>query len=272
MKEYEISRNPSFKQELLSLGSYKELFLALSWRNIKVHFQVLPLGITWAILNPIILSFIYYLIFSGNLEGADKSYFLFVFSGVILWNFFAGALSLGVMSFIQDDDLVKKQYFPRFILPNTVLASKAIDLILSLFVLIGIMMIQGAEINLIRFFVFSTVSVLMLFLVTSGIMMPISALAVRFRNIPSFLPFMIHVVFFTSSAMYEPSLLIDNEILSWVFKINPVTGICNVFRMGIMESSFDLLNVLLYLFWSVLIFLAGLALFWFNNRKIPDYL
>lgn len=272
MESYEINRTPNLKREFLSLNKYKSLFRALSWRMVLLQYQVLSVGVAWALLQPLVTTSIFFVAFKGAIGENSSDYFLYVLSGIILWQFFAGGFSLGATIFLQNADMVKKVYFPRFILPNTAIASKLIDLALSMVLMVFLTAYLSEETNWLGFIFFSLLAVCMAILVTSGFAMVFSVLTVQYRGIQSFLPFGIHILFITSSAMYQPSKLIEYELINWLFQFNPLSGVFYVFRLGIFNDSPDLNLVLLYVLWSVAIFLMGFWGFWLGNRKLPDYL
>lgn len=215
---------------------------------------------------------IFFVAFQGAIGGGDNSYFLFVYSGIILWQFFAGSLSLGAVSFLQNAEMVKKIYFPRFILPNSVIPAKLLDLTVALIVMVPVVLYINPEVNWFRLLFFGLLSIVMAIVISSGCAMVISSFMVKYRGIQSFLPFGIHILFLTSSAMYDPNVFIEYDLVNTLFQFNPMSGVFYVFRIGVLNDPLNPKLLMGYLLWSCIIFIVGFSVFWIRNRKIPDYL
>lgn len=270
--EYTITKKPDILRELRVLPQYKELFMALAWRVIKLHYKNKWIGISWTTIHPLLVTGMFFIVFDSKMGGDFSNYFLFIFSGLMLWDVFAGSLTISSNSFVENGYMIKKIYFPRFILPLTYIAAKLVDFCIALIVLLILMTISISIENWFAFFGFTLLALFNTVLVTSGICLAFSTLMVQFRNLQSLLPFVIHVLFFSSSVMYDPKLLINIEWINRLFQLNPMTGTLYMFRLGIFNNNaqWDLLSF--YILWSVFIFLAGFAVFMFKNKTIPDNL
>src|SRR5688572_21779023 len=111
-----IERKPGWHfLDLKELWRYRELLYFLVWRDIKVRYKQTVLGAAWAILQPL-ATMVAFTMFLGRVAGsadAEVPYPLFVFTGLLTWTFFSGAVSAASTSVIGNERLVTKVYFPR---------------------------------------------------------------------------------------------------------------------------------------------------------------
>jgi lipopolysaccharide transport system permease protein len=272
MKGYIVSNKLNLWNELWSLSHYKEVFTALVWRNIRLQYNSPILGLFWGIFSPLLMSTIFYVAL-GNRIGVDFSnYFIFVYSGFIFWNVFTASLGQASMSLIQNNELVKRIYFPRLLLPLSFLAAKAFDFIIAFVILSLMLAISELDINWIKYASFTTISFICLTLVSSGFCLIFSVLSVRFRGLQVVYPFIIQVIFFTSSVIYDSNLTIDQTWLKTLFAFNPITGILTIFRTGVFNQPPFWELIALYFTYSLLIFVAGFIFFKLEDKKIIDLL
>ena len=126
---------------LLDVWQYRELLFFLSWRDIKVRYKQTALGVAWVVLQPLITTVVFTLLFGGllNVPSGEVPYPIFVFAGLVPWNFFAGALIRSSTSLIGSANLITKVYFPRLIVPASAVLSGLVDLDVSFVVLLVLM-------------------------------------------------------------------------------------------------------------------------------------
>jgi lipopolysaccharide transport system permease protein len=105
--------------ELQEIWHFRDLLVLLMMRDVKLRYKQTALGIVWVILQPLIASLIFAVIFGrfANLPSNGIPYLLFVFAGMLPWNLFAGALQRAGNSLVGDSKLISKVYFPRMVIP-----------------------------------------------------------------------------------------------------------------------------------------------------------
>ena len=105
--------------DLKDLWIYRELLYFLTWRDVKVRYKQTAIGVVWAILQPVLTTAIFTVIFSSfaRFESLDVPYPLFALSGLMLWLFVNNSISLASNSLVGNANLVTKVYFPRLIVP-----------------------------------------------------------------------------------------------------------------------------------------------------------
>src|SRR5205085_12617450 len=132
---------------LADLWRYRELMLFLTWRDIKVRYQQTVLVVAWAALQPL-LAMLIFTIFFGRLAKMPSDgipYALFAYCGLLPWQLFAYALTQSSNSLIDSQQLVKKVYFPRMIIPIAAVLSGLLDFVVSLVLLAAMMLYYGVR-------------------------------------------------------------------------------------------------------------------------------
>ncbi|HEX5577949.1 MAG TPA: hypothetical protein VFX40_06195, partial [Gemmatimonadaceae bacterium] len=122
---------------LRELWKYRDLLFILAGRDIKLRYKQTGLGVTWVILQPVVAALIFAVMFGrfAKLPSDGHPYLVFVFTGVVVWNYFAAVLQRAGNSLITDARLITKVYFPRLAIPLASTFSAAVDLLVSLSVL-----------------------------------------------------------------------------------------------------------------------------------------
>ena len=223
--------------DLAEIWKYRELLYFLTLRDIKIRYKQTLIGITWVVLQPVLTTVIFTVIFSTFARFDTKSvpYPLFALSGLSLWLFVHTSISLASTSFVNNTSLITKVYFPRLIVPVAAALATLFDLLFSIAILIILMFYFGVtpttQLAAAPLFVFLTLVLAVAF----GTLF--SALNVRFRDVKFALPFMLQVWMIASPIFYPASLLTEKWRL--VFALNPLTGILEGFRSALFGLPFD---------------------------------
>lgn len=222
---------------LSEIRQYHELLYFLVWRDVKLRYKQTLLGVAWAILQPLLASVIFTIVF-GKLVGVPTDgtpYFLFAFTGFLFWTFFSNSVTTSGNSLVASSHLITKVYFPRLIIPVAAVFSGLVDFVFA-FILLVILMFWygvGVSINLILFVPFC----LMLVIFTSSLGILSAALNVKYRDIRFALPFLIQIWLFVSPVIYPASLIPEK----WRFlaAFNPLLGIFEGLRAALFNLAFD---------------------------------
>ena len=137
-------------RDLGELWNYRELLYFFTWRDLKVRYKQTTIGILWAILQPLITMIVFSLFF-GRLAGIPSDsvpYPIFVYVGLLFWQFFSGALSDTSNVLVANQSIVTKVYFPRLILPLSSVITKFVDFVIASIILLGLMIYYGYIPNL----------------------------------------------------------------------------------------------------------------------------
>jgi lipopolysaccharide transport system permease protein len=223
--------------DLAEIWKYRELLYFLTLRDIKIRYKQTLIGVAWVVLQPVLTTAIFTVIFStfARFDTKNVPYPLFALSGLGLWLFVQTSISLASNSFVNNTSLITKVYFPRLIVPLASAFATLFDLLFSLAILVILMVYFGVlpttQIFAAPVFVFLTLVLAVAF----GTLF--SALNVRFRDVKFALPFMLQVWMIASPIFYPASLLSEKWRL--VFAVNPLTGILEGFRSALFGLPFD---------------------------------
>ena len=223
--------------DLAEIWKYRELLYFLTLRDIKIRYKQTAIGIAWAILQPVLTTAIFTVIFStfARFDTGNIPYPLFALSGLIIWLYVHTSVSLASNSFVNNTSLVTKVYFPRLIVPFAAALATLFDLLFGFAILIILMIYFGVApalpILAAPVFIFLALVLAMAF----GTLF--SALNVRFRDVKFALPFMLQVWMIASPIFYPANLLSEKWRL--VFALNPLTGILDGFRSALFGAPFD---------------------------------
>jgi lipopolysaccharide transport system permease protein len=215
---------PDFRE----LWAYRELLYFLVLRDIKVRYRQTVLGAIWAVIQPLALAAAFWLVFS-KIAGVDTSgvpYPVFAYTTLVPWTLFSQSLLHGSASLVGGASLISKIYFPRIIVPLASAASFLLDFLIGMVILAGAMAVYG---------VVPTVTILLLplfsimaFVCGFAIVLWLSALNVKYRDIRYAVPFLLQLLLFASPLGYSARDV--TGLARWAFAVNPVTGIAEGFR------------------------------------------
>ncbi|HYP02595.1 MAG TPA: ABC transporter permease [Pyrinomonadaceae bacterium] len=246
------------------LWAYRELLYFLTWRDIKVRYKQTALGAAWAIIQPLATMFIFTLVFN-RLAGLDTGripYPLFAYTGLLLWTFFANAVTNSTNSLINNTNLITKVYFPRAFIPAAAVGAGLVDFGIGAGILVGLVAYYGIApgwgVMLLPLFLLLAV------LLALAFGMLISALTVKYRDLRHALPFVIQFWMFASPVIYPSSQVPGGWRI--LIMLNPLTGIIEGFRAALVGGTLDRAAVLL----SVVVTLALLAVSFYLFRRIEE--
>lgn len=230
----------------LNLGEiwdYRELLYFLTLRDLKVRYKQTLMGIAWVWIQPLLTMIILTLVFSRfvRMDTGGIPYPLFALSGLLLWLFFANAVTNSTLSLINNANLITKVYFPRMFIPAASVAAGLVDLAIASLLLIALTIYYGVNLTwnalALPFFV------VLMALLALAVGLFSSALTVKYRDLRHALPFVIQLWMFASPVIY-PAAIVPTEWRLLVL-LNPVAGILEGFRAALLGGSFDRLHIVL---------------------------
>ena len=249
------------------LWHYRELLFRLAWRDVAVRYKQTSIGILWAILQPFVTMVVFTLVFGkfADFPTLGVPYQLFVLSALVLWTYFASSLSGASSSLVSNKPLVTKVYFPRVLLPLAGVVVPLVDFMFASIVLVGCMawfhVWPGPALVLAPLFI------LMALLTALGVALFLSAVNVRYRDVPYAVPFLIQIGLYVSGVVYTITAL--PERWQWVLAFNPMTAAISGFQWGVIDTPApDLAKTLVSVASMFVIFVAGL---WFFRRSEPRF-
>jgi lipopolysaccharide transport system permease protein len=254
--------------DLRELSHYRELLYFLAWRDVKVYYRQAVLGVTWVLLQPLLLMAIF-TIFYGRLLHFDTggvSYPLFAYAGLVLWTFFANAVTSSGNSLVGNVNLITKVYFPRMIVPAAAVLAGLVQLAISSVLLVGMMIFYGVRPT--PSLIALPLVVLMMIVFTIAVGLWAAALTVRYRDIRLLLPFVVQVWLLASSVILPSSAV--PERWRWLARVNPVSACIEAFRASLFGQPFDRPALLAAFLVTVTVFAGGVIVFRKMERSFAD--
>lgn len=229
MQETIITSQKSWRELFTELWDYKEIFLFLGWRDILVHYKQTVIGIAWVILRPLLTVVIFTIIFSriAGIASSVAPYPLLVFSAMLVWQFFVDMLTYASMSFIANQALVSKVYFPRIMLPTSRIICSSLDFVVAFFFYLALSIVRYGCVPPLQFFLLP-IFFLWMVVVSSSVSLLLASLIVRYRDFKHVLPFITQLGLYCTPIGFSLSMVPHSMMV--FLGINPLVGVINGFR------------------------------------------
>lgn len=213
---------------------YRELLYFFTWRDLKVRYKQTAIGIAWAIFQPFMAMVVFSVFFGGlaKIPSDGVPYPIFVYTGLLFWQFFSSALSETSGSMVGNRAIITKVYFPRLILPISAIFTSLVDFCVASLVLLGLMLYYGYTPHLTGLLVFPLL-LIFTFLAALGGGLFLAAINVKYRDVRYVLPYFIQMMLFVTPVIYPSSLA---GKYSWILAINPLTGIIKAARAAVLGT------------------------------------
>ena len=254
---------------LRELWTYRDLLMILAGRDVKLRYKQTGLGVTWVVLQPLVAALIFSVMFGrfAKLPSDGHPYLVFVFSGVVVWNYFAAVLQRAGNSLITDQRLITKVYFPRLAIPLASTFSALIDLLVALAVLGVFMAIYQIaptwKLAALPFFIALTA------LTATGVSLWLSALNVKYRDFAHATPFLLQVWMFASPVAYAATIVPEKYRL--LYSLNPAGAFIEGARWSVLgNSSITGAMVAITTIVGIAVFLGGAFFFRRTERGFAD--
>jgi len=235
------SEGAGVQLNLGELWHFRELLYFLTLRDIKVRYKQTLMGMAWVIVQPLTTVLIFTLVFSRfvHLDAGSLPYPLFALSGLLLWLFFANAVTNSTNSLVSNANLITKVYFPRMFIPAASVGAGLVDLGVAFLLLVVLCFYYGVALTL--NILLLPLFVVMIALLALGVGLLSAAVTVKYRDLRHALPFIIQLWMFASPVIYPASIV--PERWKWLVIIHPVAGIIEGFRASLTARPFDWFHI-----------------------------
>lgn len=259
----------------------------LVWKDLRARYRNTIMGFVWAVLQPLmlmlILTFVFSVIFPGKVEGVDGGsphpFHVNLLCGLIFWQFFATSLSRSTNSLLDNNDLVKKVYFPRELVPVASIGNAVVNLAIGFVVLIVIHLLSGGSLGL--GIVWLSVIFAIQFTLTVGLGLLCSSLNVYYRDVAYSVDVVLTLGFYATPLFYPLAFVRDwaagvetyGQPLLTLYMLNPMVGLVEAYRQSILDGAMPDLALLAWpAVCAVAFFIAGTIVFRRNAPVLADYL
>lgn len=234
---YEIKPpNGLIRLNLKEIWQYKDLLYILIWRNVKARYKQTAIGVSWVIFQPLV-SMLIFTVFFGKLAKVPSDnvpYPVFVYTGLIFWNYFATALAGASNSLVEGQGIIKKIYFPRLIMPLASTITPLVDFILVFIILFGLMAFYHYAPGIFGILLMP-VLILITFSFATGLGLILASLNVKYRDVGQAMPFFVQVLFFVTPVIYPVSII--PEKFQWLIYLNPMAGVATLARASLLRAN-----------------------------------
>lgn len=231
-----LDRTVGIARKLAELWAYRELIRNMVARDLKARYKNSILGYFWSLLNPLMTMLIFWLVFSVLLRNDIPMFPIFLLVGLLPWNFAVTAVSGGMRAIIDNANLVKKVYFPREILPITVVLANLVNYLLALPVMFLVMAgIQFTVLHELRFswsFAFLPVILMIQIIFLFGVTLFLSTIAIFFRDTTHIIDIFIQLWIFLTPVFYSLEVVTQGNVIAAkaVRWLNPMASLVDFYR------------------------------------------
>lgn len=232
----------------------------LSARDLRVRYATSALGYLWSILDPLVMSIIYWFVFTQIFQRGDigeQPYIVFLISGLLPWVWFNSAVTDFTRAFRKDAKLVRSTAIPRSIWVNRIVLSKGIEFLFSLPVLVLFAVFAGATAG--WGLLLLPVAIVLQLILLVGLGLIVSPLCVLWGDLERTTRLILRALFYATPIIYGvadlPGIFRDLAVF------NPLAGIFTLYRVGLFPQEWDTLAVLVGAAMSVVILILGVVIF-----------
>ena len=218
---------------LKEIIEYREMIYGLVRRELRGRYKGSVLGFLWTYINPLLQLLVYTLVFSVIMRAGIEKYYLFLFVALVPWIFFSTCLTGGAGCILASQDMVKKIYFPREVIPIAYATSAFINMLLTFIVVFLVLFVSGFGLNL-KALLYLPIIMIVEYILALGITLLVSAGAVYFRDLQYILGIISMAWQYLTPVLYSSSMvedqLVNHPVLLCIWNLNPTTPIINAYR------------------------------------------
>lgn len=279
-KDWDIIIEPRgslFKLNLKELWQYRDLLEMYIKREIVTFYKQTILGPVWFFIQPVFTTIVYMFVFGGlagiPTDGIPQP--LFYLSGICLWNYFSESLTKTSDTFLTNQAVFGKVYFPRLIAPLSITITGIIKLFIQLFLFCAVYIYfkaNGAAVHPNIYALLFPVLLLILAGLGLGFGIIISSMTTKYRDLKFLIVFAIQLWMYATPVIYPLSVMNGKfEKYMWLIQANPVTAVMETFRYGLLgQGTFSWFALGYSLVFTVIILFSGIFIFNRVERNFMD--
>lgn len=227
-------------KKVKELYAYRELLFNLVKKELKLRYKNSVLGFFWSLLNPLLMMLIFTFVFAHVFRLGIKDFPIFLLIGILPWNFFNMALSSATGSVVANSHLVKKVYFPREILPISIVVADLINFLIAMLMLFSFLIIYGY--NFYLYLPILLIVILIQTILTVGLSLFLAGINVYFRDIQYIVSVALLALFYATPIIYNIQMVENMNIarrfpiLLTLYKANPLASLMILYRNVLYET------------------------------------
>ena len=240
------------------LYQYREVLKTNVQKEIRGKYKGSFLGVLWSFLNPLLMVLVYALVFPYIMRTNVDNYLVYLITGVIPWNFFTTCITTGCNCVWINGGIIKKVYFPREILPISVVAAGLINFLISCVIILLFVLFGGIGFS-VQLLWLPLIAIIQSAL-SLGLLFILSAINVYVRDIEYLVGFLLNLLFYATPILYTADMF--PESIRWVLYLNPMTTIIESYRnIFYYQQSPALIPLMIVFMVSFIILIIGYLIF-----------
>jgi lipopolysaccharide transport system permease protein len=275
---FEITpKNKFFSLNLKEVWQYRDLLLLFVKRDVVTVYKQTILGPLWYLIQPLFTSITFTIIFNtvAGIETGTVPPFLFNLAGITVWNYFTACLTDTSDTFKRNAAIFGKVYFPRVIMPLSIVISNLLKFGIQFLIFIGFYIFyyfQGAAISLNGSLLFFPLLIALMGILGLGLGMFISSLVTKYRDFSYLIGFGVQLLMYLSAVMY-PMALIKSKMpdYAWLVQYNPLAYIIETTRYMLLNvGHISVLGLVYTISFTIIVFFVGLLVFNKTEKSFID--
>lgn len=256
--------------DVRELWTYRGLLWFLVWRDIKVRYAQTVIGAGWAILQPVLTTVVFTIIFGrfANIPSDGVPYSVFSLAAMVPWMYFSTALAASSNSLVTSTNLITKVYFPRLVIPFAPVLAGLVDFAIGFAILLVFMLSYGIIPGLSSLVVVPALLIATV-LTAAGVGCWFAALNIQYRDVKYVIPFLVQVWMYASPIVY-PMSLVPVKYRA-IYALNPMAGVMEGFRSALLGTNAIAWGTIgISLAVGVALFISGAVYFRHTERVFAD--
>ncbi|WP_435415247.1 ABC transporter permease [Polaribacter aestuariivivens] len=281
---FEISpKNNLFDLNLKEVWQYRDLLILFVKRDVVTLYKQTILGPLWYLIQPLFTSVIFTLVFN-NIAGISTGTippFLFNLAGVTIWNYFKECLTATSDTFKKNEAIFGKVYFPRVIMPMSIVVSNLLKFGIQIFIFICFYLyyyLTGHNVSPNLYLIYFPLLIIAMGMLGLGLGMIISSMVTKYRDLTFLVSFGVQLLMYLSAVMYPLDLMREKLInieegynYAWVVDINPIAHLVEFGRFMLLnDGSFSVFGIIYTTIFTIVVFLLGLLIFNKTEKTFID--
>ena len=208
------------------LYNYRELLKTNIQKDVGGKYKHSFLGVLWSFINPLLQIAVYALVFQVILKSNIENYAVYLCCGLIPWQYFSNVVIRGAAVMVDNGNIIKKVYFPREILPISLVASEGVNFLIATIIILGFVIFGGIGLswNILWYFLILAIQII----VSIGIAFIVSSLTVYFRDLLHLLGILMQLLFYATPIVYSMDSVPAS--MKWLLMLNPMSYLIEGYR------------------------------------------
>lgn len=208
------------------LYHYRQLLKSNVSKEIRGKYKGSFLGVLWSFVNPLLMTLVYAIVFPFILKSTQPHYVTFIVIAILPWTWFTSVISQGTNTIVVNGGIIKKVYFPREILPISIVTSGLINFLISCLIIAIFLIFSGIGFSF--YILLLPLIVMIQYILQLGLIFITSSIDVYVRDAEYIISFIVSMIFYGTPILYSSDLFPAK--FGWLLKLNPLTTIIESYR------------------------------------------